>query len=111
MAEGNTVINGEEPTVLRNDSQSFSEKPAALAPQLGKEHGSVKPDDGHLTVWLILTSISCFLGSSFQFGYNLGVVNAPKDVRLLFTNLILNFYTCSVCFCSCWVYCSQHNSI
>ena len=88
------MVNGKEPIVLRNDNEPFSIKPTALAPKLGKEYGSSIPEGGHLTVWLVLTAITCFLGSSFQFGYNLGVVNAPKDVGLLFIEYIFIAFRC-----------------
>ena len=85
MAEEKSAINGEDPDVFRNDSQPFSEKSAALASPVGEEYGISEPEGGQLTEWLALTAITCFLGSSFQFGYNLGVVNAPKDVSLFLT--------------------------
>ena len=85
MAEEKSAINGEESAVLRNDSLPFGENVAALKSPIGEEYGTSKPEDGYLTVWLVLTASTCFLGSSFQFGYNLGVVNAPKDVSLYIT--------------------------
>ena len=73
----------EELPVARNDGQAFSEKSAVLASPVGEEYATSSSKDGQLTVWLVLTAITCFLGSSFQFGYNLGVVNAPKTVSLV----------------------------
>lgn len=33
-----------------------------------------------VTPWLLLTTVVCIFGSSFQFGYNLAVINAPEEV-------------------------------
>lgn len=73
----------EESPVPRNDNLAFNEKAAVLASPVSEEGVNLTSNDGHLTIWLVLTAITCFLGSSFQFGYNLGVVNAPKDVSCL----------------------------
>ena len=36
-----------------------------------------------ITPWLCITTLVCIYGSSFQFGYNIAVVNAPEKVRYL----------------------------
>ena len=36
-----------------------------------------------ITPWLFTTTFACIFGSSFQFGYNIAVVNAPEKVRKL----------------------------
>jgi hypothetical protein len=33
-----------------------------------------------ITPWLFITTFSCIFGSSFQFGYNIAVVNTPETV-------------------------------
>ena len=33
-----------------------------------------------ITPWLLLTTVVCIFGSSFQFGYTLAVINAPEQV-------------------------------
>ena len=33
-----------------------------------------------ITPWLFTTTFACIYGSSFQFGYNAAVVNAPQKV-------------------------------
>lgn len=82
-------VDGEE-SISRNDVQNFSEKAAVLESPVSGEPEIQKPKktEGKLTGWLFLTAITCFLGSSFQFGYNLGVINAPKDVCILFHSLL-----------------------
>ena len=82
MADVRETVDEEAPAP-RNDNLAFSEKAAVLASPVSEEHVNLNSNDGSLTIWLVLTAITCFLGSSFQFGYNLGVVNAPKDVSYL----------------------------
>ena len=35
-----------------------------------------------ITPWLFITTFACIFGSSFQFGYNIAVVNTPETVRV-----------------------------
>jgi hypothetical protein len=35
-----------------------------------------------ITPWLFITTSVCIYGSSFQFGYNIAVVNTPEKVLL-----------------------------
>ena len=44
--------------------------------------------DGKLTAWLALSTISATVGASLQFGYGTGVMSAPTTVSLL--NQFLN---------------------
>ena len=70
---------------MRNDAVVVAEeKSMALEDPSGDKH-AITGDNavhGKFTAWLALTAVICFLGSSFQFGYNLGVINAPKDVSV-----------------------------
>ena len=76
MADGNIAE-----TDLRNDYERSAEKDVVLnSPVSEQKPKEALVSQGRPTAWLIITAITCFLGSSFQFGYNLGVVNAPKDV-------------------------------
>ena len=40
----------------------------------------------HITGTLILSTIMAVVGSTFQFGYNTGVINAPENVIKSFFN-------------------------
>lgn len=39
-----------------------------------------QPPSGGITTWLFLTTLITIFGSSFQFGYNVAVVNTPEKV-------------------------------
>eukprot|EP00794_Sanderia_malayensis_P004877 gene4877-5516_t len=73
---------------MRNDQQQENEEKKALD---DFANYTAKTADGEITAWLILTAVTCFLGSSFQFGYNLGVINAPTDVIKHFFKDVKNF--------------------
>ena len=70
---------------MRNDSVVVAEEKTMALHDPSDKHAITgeKAVHGKFTAWLALTAIVCFLGSSFQFGYNLGVINAPKDVSVL----------------------------
>ena len=68
---------------MRNDVQETTESKVILEGLASDKDPTITSQaNGSFTVWLIITAITCFLGSSFQFGYNLGVINAPKDVSI-----------------------------
>lgn len=71
---------------IRNDSVAVAEEKSMTLEHPSSEKYAItegKAVEGKFTAWLAVTAIVCFLGSSFQFGYNLGVINAPKDVSML----------------------------
>ena len=78
MADEENVVNGA--SQVRNDVNDVNEKAVVLASPVAEGYAAGNFPQERLTGWLVLTAITCFLGSSFQFGYNLGVINAPKDV-------------------------------
>ncbi len=72
---------------MRNDQQEAREDKQVLDDVAGPLEGEPVNDEedefsAGFTLWLVITAVTCFLGSSFQFGYNLGVINAPKDVSI-----------------------------
>ena len=71
---------------MRNDTVVVAEEKSMALEDPSGDKLAITGDNavhGKFTVWLALTAVVCFLGSSFQFGYNLGVINAPKDVSML----------------------------
>jgi hypothetical protein len=53
-----------------------NDETAPLASRRSKKYCGVTP-------WLFITTVACVFGSSFQFGYNIAVVNTPEKVLVI----------------------------
>ena len=57
----------------------------------GQKHAETDSNNDNessgVTFWLLYTTIVCVVGSSFQFGYNLAVINAPEEVSMKFHSM------------------------